>query len=196
MPLANVLLLEDTGQNLEGADMVDIPRLIKERKAKDKARAGKERRTVKGKKPNLKSGENRRRNPDSSSKLAASSLKGATNLLKDIFSDKGESYDGYYDSTGADVREYGDFGGGGYYDDYFSGSDGNFGGEMGIFSDSGFASGFEGAGSFGGFKEGGQIKKKTETKPKPKKRKSKRVVRGVGKAKRGYGKATYSKRMY
>ncbi len=38
------------------------------------------------------------------------------------------------------------------------------------------------------FKEGGQIKKKTKTK--------KRVVRGVGAAKRGYGKATYSKKMY
>ena len=37
-------------------------------------------------------------------------------------------------------------------------------------------------------KEGGQIKKKTKTK--------KRVVRGVGAAKRGYGKATYSKKMY
>jgi len=36
--------------------------------------------------------------------------------------------------------------------------------------------------------EGGQIKKKTKTK--------KRVVRGVGAAKRGYGKATYSKKMY
>ena len=41
-----------------------------------------------------------------------------------------------------------------------------------------------------GFKEGGQIKSKV------KKRKSKRVVRGVGAAKRGYGKATYSKKMY
>ena len=39
-------------------------------------------------------------------------------------------------------------------------------------------------------KEGGQIKSKV------KKRKSKRVVRGVGAAKRGYGKATYSKKMY
>ena len=38
------------------------------------------------------------------------------------------------------------------------------------------------------FKEGGQIKKKTK--------KKKRVVRGVGAAKRGYGKATYSKKMY
>jgi len=37
-------------------------------------------------------------------------------------------------------------------------------------------------------KEGGQIKKKTK--------KKKRVVRGVGAAKRGYGKATYSKKMY
>jgi len=46
------------------------------------------------------------------------------------------------------------------------------------------------------FKEGGQIKKKTETETKTKKRKNKRVVRGVGAAKRGYGKATYSKRMY
>ena len=36
--------------------------------------------------------------------------------------------------------------------------------------------------------EGGQIKKKTK--------KKKRVVRGVGAAKRGYGKATYSKKMY
>lgn len=38
------------------------------------------------------------------------------------------------------------------------------------------------------FEEGGQIKKKTK--------KKKRVVRGVGAAKRGYGKATYSKKMY
>ena len=38
------------------------------------------------------------------------------------------------------------------------------------------------------FKEGGQIKKKTK--------KKKRVVRGVGAAKRGYGKATYSNKMY
>ena len=37
-------------------------------------------------------------------------------------------------------------------------------------------------------KEGGQIKSKTK--------KKKRVVRGVGAAKRGYGKATYSKKMY
>jgi hypothetical protein len=51
-----------------------------------------------------------------------------------------------------------------------------------------FASGFEGAGMAGGFKEGGQIKKKTK--------KKKRVVRGVGAAKRGYGKATYSNKMY
>jgi len=41
---------------------------------------------------------------------------------------------------------------------------------------------------FMSFKEGGQIKKKTK--------KKKRVVRGVGAAKRGYGKATYSKKMY
>tara|TARA_R110001606_G_scaffold24091_4_gene80206 strand:+ start:351 stop:716 length:366 start_codon:yes stop_codon:yes gene_type:complete len=39
------------------------------------------------------------------------------------------------------------------------------------------------------FEEGGQIKKKT-------KKKKKRVVRGVGAAKRGYGKATYSNKMY
>jgi len=39
------------------------------------------------------------------------------------------------------------------------------------------------------FEEGGQIKKKT-------KKKNKRYVRGVGAAKRGYGKATYSKKMY
>jgi len=38
--------------------------------------------------------------------------------------------------------------------------------------------------------DGGQIKKKTTTK------KKKRVLRGVGAAKRGYGKATYSKKMY
>ncbi len=50
-----------------------------------------------------------------------------------------------------------------------------------------FASGFAGAPAVG-FKEGGQIKKKTK--------KKKRVVRGVGAAKRGYGKATYSKKMY
>ena len=37
-------------------------------------------------------------------------------------------------------------------------------------------------------KEGGSIKKA--------KKKKKRVVRGVGAAKRGYGKATYSKKMY
>ena len=36
--------------------------------------------------------------------------------------------------------------------------------------------------------DGGQVKKKTK--------KKKRVVRGVGAAKRGYGKATYSKKMY
>jgi hypothetical protein len=39
-------------------------------------------------------------------------------------------------------------------------------------------------------KEGGRLNSKA------KKRKSKRVVRGVGVAKRGYGKATYSKKMY
>ena len=50
-----------------------------------------------------------------------------------------------------------------------------------------FASGFAGAPAVG-FKEGGQLKKKTK--------KKKRVVRGVGAAKRGYGKATYSKKMY
>jgi|5_EtaG_2_1085323.scaffolds.fasta_scaffold20926_5 hypothetical protein len=50
-----------------------------------------------------------------------------------------------------------------------------------------FASGFAGAPAVG-FKEGGQIKKKTK--------KKKRVVRGVGAAKRGYGKATYSNKMY
>ena len=187
--------------------MINLPDLIKERKAKDLERAKRKGKTVKGKNPNLKPKEKPKKDPDSSSKLAASNLKGATNLLKDIFSDKGESYDGNYDSTGADVGDYGDFGGGGYYDDYFSGSDGDFGGEMGIFSDSGSGGkggGFGGDGGMaafgsgggGGFKEGGQIKKKTETKPKPKKRKNKRVVRGVGAAKRGYGKATYSKRMY
>ena len=42
--------------------------------------------------------------------------------------------------------------------------------------------------TFMSFKEGGQIKKKTK--------KKKRVVRGVGAAKHGYGKATYSKKMY
>ena len=42
------------------------------------------------------------------------------------------------------------------------------------------------------FEEGGQIKKKT----KKTKKKNKRYVRGVGAAKRGYGKATYSKKMY
>ena len=40
-----------------------------------------------------------------------------------------------------------------------------------------------------GLEEGGQIKKK------PKKKK-KRYVRGCGAAKRGFGKATYSKKMY
>ena len=39
-----------------------------------------------------------------------------------------------------------------------------------------------------GYKKGGSIKKA--------KKKKKRVVRGVGAAKRGYGKATYSKKMY
>tara|TARA_A100000172_G_scaffold74460_1_gene56554 strand:+ start:875 stop:1222 length:348 start_codon:yes stop_codon:yes gene_type:complete len=39
------------------------------------------------------------------------------------------------------------------------------------------------------FEEGGQIKKKT-------KKKKKRYVRGCGAAKRGFGKATYSKKMY
>jgi hypothetical protein len=39
------------------------------------------------------------------------------------------------------------------------------------------------------FEEGGQIKKKT-------KKKKKRVIRGCGAAKRGFGKATYSKKMY
>ena len=185
--------------------MVDLPKLIKERKAKDKERAGKERRTVKGKNPDLEPGKNRRRNPDSSSELAASSMKSATNLLKDILSDKGESYDGNYDSTGADVGDYGDFGdvaggsGGGYYDDYFAGSDGGFGefgggGKGGGYSGDGGMAAFSSGG--GDFKEGGQIKKKTETETKSKKRKNKRVVRGVGAAKRGYGKATYSKRMY
>ena len=48
--------------------------------------------------------------------------------------------------------------------------------------------GMAGSALGGGMKEGGQIKKKTKTK--------KRVVRGVGAAKRGYGKATYSKKMY
>ena len=187
--------------------MVDLPKLIKERKAKDKERAGKERRTVKGKDPNLKPGEKPKQGPDSSSKLAASSMKSATNLLKDILSDKGESYDGNYDSTGADVGDYGDFGdvaggsGGGYYDDYFAGSDGGFGEFGGGGKGGGTGGGYSGDGgmaafssSGGNFKEGGQIKKKTETKTK--KRKKKRVVRGVGAAKRGYGKATYSKKMY
>ena len=54
-----------------------------------------------------------------------------------------------------------------------------------------FASGFAGAPALG-FEEGGQIKKKT----KKTKKKNKRYVRGVGAAKRGYGKATYSKKMY
>ena len=40
-----------------------------------------------------------------------------------------------------------------------------------------------------GLEEGGQIKKKT-------KKKKKRYVRGCGAAKRGFGKATYSKKMY
>jgi hypothetical protein len=43
-------------------------------------------------------------------------------------------------------------------------------------------------------KEGGQIASKIKTKAKPKAKK--RYVRGVGAAKRGYGKATYSKKMY
>ena len=51
-----------------------------------------------------------------------------------------------------------------------------------------FASGFAGAPALG-FEEGGQIKKKT-------KKKKKRYVRGCGAAKRGFGKATYSKKMY
>ena len=42
--------------------------------------------------------------------------------------------------------------------------------------------------------EGGQIASKIKTKAKPKAKK--RYVRGVGAAKRGYGKATYSKKMY
>ena len=42
--------------------------------------------------------------------------------------------------------------------------------------------------------DGGQIASKIETKAKPKAKK--RYVRGVGAAKRGYGKATYSKKMY
>ena len=46
------------------------------------------------------------------------------------------------------------------------------------------------SGTIFGLEKGGQIKSKA------KKRKSKRVVRGVGAAKRGYGKATYSKKMY
>jgi hypothetical protein len=54
-----------------------------------------------------------------------------------------------------------------------------------------FASGFAGAPALG-FEEGGQVKKKT----KKTKKKNKRYVRGVGAAKRGYGKATYSKKMY
>ena len=40
-------------------------------------------------------------------------------------------------------------------------------------------------------KKGGQIEVNLKTK-----KKKKRVVRGVGAAKRGYGKATYSKKMY
>ena len=43
-------------------------------------------------------------------------------------------------------------------------------------------------------KEGGQIASKIKTKAKPKAKK--RYVRGVGASKRGYGKATYSKKMY
>jgi len=62
-----------------------------------------------------------------------------------------------------------------------------YSGGAGAAGGSTFASGFAGAPNVG-FKEGGQIKKKTKTK--------KRVVRGVGAAKRGYGKATYSKKMY
>ena len=168
--------------------MINLPDLIKERKAKDLERAKRKGKTVKGKNPNLKPKEKPKKDPDSSSKLAASNLKGATNLLKDIFSDKGESYDGNYDSTGADVGDYGDFGGemGIFSDSGSGGKGGGFGGDGGMAA--------FGSGGGGGFKEGGQIKKKTETKPK--KRKNKRVVRGVGAAKRGYGKATYSKRMY
>lgn len=60
-------------------------------------------------------------------------------------------------------------------------------GGVGAAGGSTFASGFAGAPAVG-FEEGGQIKKKTK--------KKKRVVRGVGAAKRGYGKATYSKKMY
>jgi hypothetical protein len=66
---------------------------------------------------------------------------------------------------------------------------------VGLMAASGGASGGASAGvpvgdmsTFMSFKEGGQIKKKTK--------KKKRVVRGVGAAKRGYGKATYSKKMY
>ena len=49
MPLANVLPLEDIGQNLEEADMINLPDLIKERKAKDLERAKRKGKTVKGK---------------------------------------------------------------------------------------------------------------------------------------------------
>jgi len=44
-------------------------------------------------------------------------------------------------------------------------------------------------------KEGGQIESNLKTQKKNTAKK-KRVVRGVGAAKRGYGKATYSKKMY
>ena len=47
MPLANVLPLEDIGQNLEEADMVNIPDLIDEILEKNKKRATKKNPTVK-----------------------------------------------------------------------------------------------------------------------------------------------------
>jgi hypothetical protein len=78
-----------------------------------------------------------------------------------------------------------------------SGSGGKGGGMMGailpIVAKAGMAY-LTGGASAAVVKEGGQIASKIKTKTKPKAKK--RYVRGVGAAKRGYGKATYSKKMY
>ena len=105
MPLANVLLLEGTEQNLEEADMVFWPDLIDEILEKNKKRATKKNPTVKAVMPNIKLAKLPKPKEDNTSKI----IESITDLFKPS-KKGGETYYGNYDSTGADVRDYGDFG--------------------------------------------------------------------------------------
>ena len=105
MPLANVLLLEGTEQNLEEADMVFWPDLIDEILEKNKKRVNKKIPTVKAVVPNIKLAKSPQPKKDNTSKI----IKSITDLFKPS-KKGGETYYGNYDSTGADVRDYGDFG--------------------------------------------------------------------------------------